>query len=52
MQQKNEIRMIWPTFVGEFYNPDHDELKKKLLVFFEDYKRVLHFFCLLVLRHL
>ena len=39
MQQKNEIKKCWSTVVGEFYNPDHDEIKKKLLVFFEDYKK-------------
>ena len=39
MQQKNEITRNWSTVVGEFYNPDHDENKKKLLVFFEDYKK-------------
>ena len=39
MQQKNEITRNWPTVVGEFYNPDHDQIKKKLLTFFEDYKK-------------
>ena len=39
MQQKNEILKHWPTFVGEFYNPDHDKIKKKLLDYFEDYKK-------------
>ena len=39
MQQKNEIKKYWSTVVGEFYNPDHDQIKKKLLVFFEDYKK-------------
>ena len=39
MQQKNEIRTCWPTFVGEFYNPEHDQIKKKLLAYFEDYKK-------------
>ena len=39
MQEKNEILKYWPTFVGEFYNPDHDQIKKKLLVYFEDYKK-------------
>ena len=39
MQQKNEIKKCWSTVVGEFYNPDHDQIKKKLLVFFEDYKK-------------
>ena len=39
MQQKNEITRNWSTVVGEFYNPDHDQIKKKLLTFFEDYKK-------------
>ena len=37
MQQKNEIRRYWSTNIGEFYNPDHGQIKKKLLAFFEDY---------------
>ena len=24
---KNEITRNWPTVVGEFYNPDHDQIK-------------------------
>ena len=39
MQKENEILKYWPTFVGEFYNPDHNQIKKKLLVYFEDYKK-------------
>ncbi len=39
MPKENEILKYWPTFVGEFYNPDHDQIKKKLLVYFEDYKK-------------
>ena len=39
MQQKNVITKYWPTIVGEFYNPEHDKIKKKLLTFFEDYKK-------------
>ena len=39
MQQKNQILKYWPTFVGEFYNSDHEQSKKKLLVYFEDYKK-------------
>ena len=39
MQQKNVITKYWPTIVGEFYNPEHDKSKKKLLTFFEDYKK-------------
>ena len=39
MQPKNVITRYWPTFVGEFYNPEHDQVKKKLLTYFEDYKK-------------
>ena len=39
MQRKNEIVKYWPTYVGEFYNPEHEKIKKKLLVFFENYKK-------------
>ena len=39
MQRKNAIGMHWSTYVGQFYNPNHDQVKKKLLVFFEDYKK-------------
>ena len=39
MQQKNVITKYWPTIVGEFYNPEHDQIKKKLLTFFDDYKK-------------
>ena len=39
MQQKNEITRHWSTLVGEFYNPDHDQIKKKLLTYFENYKK-------------
>ena len=39
MPKENEILKYWPTFVGEFYNPDHNQIKKKLLVYFEDYKK-------------
>ena len=39
MQRKNEITMNWSTVIGEFYNSDHDQIKKKLLVYFEDYKK-------------
>ena len=39
MQRKNAIGVHWSTYVGQFYNPNHDQVKKKLLVFFEDYKK-------------
>ena len=39
MQRKSTIGIHWSTYVGEFYNPDHNQIKKKLLTFFEDYKK-------------
>ena len=30
---------MWPTYIGEFYNPKHNEIKKDLLNFFENYKK-------------
>ena len=39
MPPKNVITKYWPTVVGEFYNPEHDQVKKNLLKFFEDYKK-------------
>ena len=39
MQQRNQILKYWPTCIGEFYNSDHEQSKKKLLVYFEDYKK-------------
>ena len=39
MEQKNVISNYWPTIIGEFYNPEHDQTKQKLLAFFEDYKK-------------
>ena len=37
--RKNQVTLMWPTYIGEFYNPKHDEIKKDLLKFFEDYKK-------------
>ena len=39
MQKKNEILKLWPTFVGQFYNLEHVQIKKELLAFFEDYRK-------------
>ena len=37
--QKNQVTLMWPTYIGEFYNPKHNEIKKDLLNFFENYKK-------------
>ena len=34
----NKIHRLWPTPVGEFFNPDHQRIRDKLIDFFEDYK--------------
>ncbi len=36
---KNQITLMWPTYIGEFFNPNHQLIKNDLLNFFEDYKR-------------
>ena len=35
----NKISLMWPTYFGEFYNPDHKETKERLLDFFTQYKK-------------
>ena len=37
--RKNQVTLMWPTYIGEFYNPKHDEIKNDLLNFFDDYKK-------------
>ena len=37
--RKNQVTLMWPTYIGEFYNPKHNEIKKDLLNFFENYKK-------------
>ena len=34
----DRISMIWPTYIGEFYNPDHNDIKDDILKFFQEYK--------------
>ena len=36
----NRISLMWPTYIGEFYNPNHKETKKELLNFFTQYKKL------------
>tara|TARA_Y100000768_G_scaffold332856_1_gene272681 strand:+ start:63 stop:707 length:645 start_codon:yes stop_codon:yes gene_type:complete len=35
---KNKIHSLWPIFVGEFHNPNHQEVKKDLIEFFKEYE--------------
>lgn len=37
--KQNSIFNLWPTFVGEFHNPDHDKIKNGLIEFFNEYKK-------------
>tara|TARA_B100000686_G_C16795296_1_gene981841 strand:- start:465 stop:1124 length:660 start_codon:yes stop_codon:yes gene_type:complete len=39
MSQKNNINVLWPTFIGEFYNPEHKEIKSNLLNYFDNYMK-------------
>tara|TARA_B100001964_G_C13912315_1_gene456479 strand:- start:337 stop:441 length:105 start_codon:yes stop_codon:yes gene_type:complete len=33
MKKENKIHKKWPTFFGEFYNPNHNEIKNDLIKF-------------------
>ncbi len=33
----NNIDINWPTYIAQFSNPDHKEIKNELISFFEDY---------------
>ena len=39
MSEKNKIRALWPTLFGEFHNENHQNIKKELINFFEEYKK-------------
>ena len=39
MNKENKIHKVWPTFFGEFYNPNHNEIKNDLIIFFKDYMK-------------
>ena len=39
MNKENKIHKKWPTFFGEFYNPNHNEIKNDLIIFFKDYMK-------------
>ena len=39
MDKLNLISSLWPTFIGEFYNPDHKKIKNNLLNFFDNYMK-------------
>jgi len=39
MPKENRVSTKWPTFFGEFYNPEHLKMKNDLISFFTDYKK-------------
>ena len=39
MNKQPTFSYLWPTLFGTFYNPDHENMKKDLLKFFEEYKK-------------
>ena len=39
MKELHHINALWPTLIGEFYNPDHENIKKNLLNYFDDYMK-------------
>ena len=39
MNNENHISALWPSLIGEFYNPDHEKIKGDLLNYFDDYKK-------------
>ena len=36
---KNTLFQYWPVVIGEFYNNEHNNLKKDLINFFNDYEK-------------
>ena len=32
MVNKNKLSKLWPVYIGEFYNPDHNEIKNEISV--------------------
>ena len=39
MNKENKVHNMWPTFIGEFYNPNHNKIKNDLVIFFKDYMK-------------
>tara|TARA_B100001996_G_C18623197_1_gene578623 strand:- start:436 stop:1080 length:645 start_codon:yes stop_codon:yes gene_type:complete len=39
MNKENKVHSMWPTFIGEFHNPNHSEIKDDLIIFFKDYMK-------------
>ncbi len=34
MENKNKLNKLWPTYLGEFYNPEHKLIKEDLIKYF------------------
>ena len=39
MSNKNKLSKLWPVYIGEFYNPNHDTIKNDLINYFDDYMK-------------
>ena len=39
MSKAHHINAVWPTFIGEFFNPEHETIKNNLINYFEDYMK-------------
>ena len=39
MIEQNSFKYLWPTLIGTFNNPNHSEIKEKLIRYFEEYKK-------------
>jgi hypothetical protein len=37
---KNQIYSLWPIYIGEFHNPEHQEIKDDLIKFFTEYEKI------------
>jgi hypothetical protein len=35
---ENKIHTLWPLFIGEFHNQNHQEVKTDLIEFFQQYE--------------
>ena len=32
MEKQNKLHKLWPAHIGEFYNPEHNEIKKNRII--------------------
>ena len=38
-KNENKIHTMWPIYIGEFFNPEHEEIKDDLIEFFKEYEK-------------